>query len=144
MYTKRNFAVMPRTIGGLIEDVFQNGRTYFNEEVTAFSAPVNIQETDKTYEVSLVAPGLKKEDFKIAVDRDLLKISYDHKEETTEQQENKWIRNEYRMKSFKRTFTLNEKIDSANISAKYADGILAVSLPKKETAEPTAHEITIN
>ena len=144
MYTKRSYAVMPRTIGGLIEDVFQNGWNQLNEEVSAFSAPVNIQETDKSYEVHLVAPGLKKEDFKLNIERDILTISAEQKAENKEGQDGKWLRNEYRMKSFKRSFTLNDKVDAGKISAKYTDGVLVVSLPKKEVSEPAAHEITVN
>jgi len=149
MYTtRRNYGINPRTIGGFIEDAFQNGVSRFNEEVSAYAAPVNIKETDNSYEVHVVAPGLKKEDFKLSVDRGLLNISYEHKEEVKEegkeQTTNKWVRNEYRTRSFKRTFTVTDKIDTASISAKYTDGILVVNLPKKEVNEPAAKEITID
>jgi len=143
MYYKRNYAVSPRTIGGFIEDVFQNG---WNHEVSNFSAPVNIQETDKSYELHLVAPGMKKEDFKLNIENNTLHISAEQKakEENKEPQEGKWIRSEYRTRSFKRSFTLDEKIDAGNIAAKYADGVLVVSLPKKEVSEPATHEIAVN
>ncbi len=149
MYTtRRNYGINPRTIGGFIEDVFQNGVSRINEEVSAYAAPVNIRETDSSYEVHVVAPGLKKEYFKLSVDRGLLNISYEHKEEAKEegkeQTTDKWVRNEYRTRSFKRTFTVTDKIDTAGISAKYTDGILVVNLPKKEVQEPTAKEITID
>ncbi len=144
MYNTRNYAVSPRTIGGLIEGAFN----HFNDEVAAHAAPVNIQETEHSYEVHVVAAGFKKEDFKISVDKNTLSISAEHKVETTEagqpQPENKWLRKEYRMKSFKRSFTLNEKIDTGKIGAKYADGILVVSLPKKENSEPATQEIAVN
>ena len=81
---------------------------------------------------------------KISVDKNLLQISYEHKEENKDQQTGKWIRNEYKMRSFKRSFTLNEKIDAGKISAKYADGVLVIGLPKKEVTEPTVHEIAVN
>ena len=48
------------------------------------------------------------------------------------------------MKSFKRSFNLNEKIDAGKIAAKYADGVLVITLPKKEVSEPSAHEISVN
>ena len=105
--------------------------------------PVNIQETDKTYELHVIAPGLKKEDFKLGIEKNILNISFEQKEENKEQA-GKWIRSEYQMKSFKRSFTLNEKIEASGIAAKYADGVLIVSLPKKEIAEPTAQEIPVN
>lgn len=145
MYYKSKYGVMPRTFGGLIEDVFQNGVNIFHDDVPVRSnVPVNIKETDKSYELHVVAPGLHKEDIKINVDRDILTISFEQKEEATEKAEGKWLRNEYHFRSFKRSFTLNEKVDAANINAKYNDGILNVSLPKKENAEPTAHQISVS
>jgi len=144
MYNRRTYGVSPRTIGGFIEDMFQNGLGRINEEVSAYAAPVNIQETDKSYELHLVAPGIKKEDFKISLDKNVLNISLEQKEENKDQQEGKWLRNEYRNRSFKRSFTLNDKIDATKISAKYADGILAVTLPKKEAAEQPVQDIAIN
>ncbi len=134
---------MPRTIGGLMEDLISNGWSRINEEVSSFNAPVNIQETETSYELHLVAPGLKKEDFKINLDRNVLTLSYDHKEENKEQ-DGKWLRSEFNRNSFKRSFTLNEKIDGSKINAKYADGILLVTLPKKEPTEHVAQEITVN
>lgn len=146
MYNKRSFAVMPRTLGGFFEDVFQNGLNQFNEEVSAFQVPVNIQETEKSYELHVVAAGLKKEDFKLSIDRNILNISFEHKEESKEEgsDQGKWLRTEYKVRSFKRSFTLNEKINTNGISAKYNDGILNISLPKKELSEPTTHEISVN
>lgn len=144
MYNRRNFGFAPRTFGTFIEDALQNGVNRFNEEFSAFSAPVNVQETEKGYELQVIAPGLKKEDFKVSVDRNLLTISYEHKEEEkAEGQEPKVLRNEYRQRSFKRTFTLNEKVEAGNISAKYTDGILYISLPKKENVANPAQDITV-
>ncbi len=143
MYTtRRNFSIDPRAFGGLIENVFQ-GANRHHEEANVYLAPVNIHETDNNYEVHLIAPGLKKEDFKINLDQNILNISYEHKDENKEQAEGKWLRSEYRTRSFKRSFTLNEKIDATAIAAKYNDGILVVTLPKKEVEEPTAKEITV-
>jgi HSP20 family protein len=144
MYTKRSYAVMPRTVGGFLGDIFQNGWNQFNEEVSALSAPVNIQETEKSYELHVVAPGLKREDFKLNIENDTLQISAEQKAENKDQQDGKWIRSEFRTRSFKRSFVLNDKVEANNISAKYADGVLVVSLPKKEVTKPAAHEITVN
>lgn len=144
MYMKRNYAVMPRTVGGFLEEAFQHGWNHLNEEVTAMSVPVNIHETDNSYELHLVAAGLKKEDFRINIEKNILTVSVEQKEENKEGQEGKWIRNEYKMKSFKRSFSLNDKVDTGKIAAKYADGILTVTLPKKETSEPATHQIAVN
>jgi HSP20 family protein len=139
MHYKRNFGVMP----GFFENALQHGWNNLAEEANLSSVPVNIQETDKSYELHVVAAGLKKEDFKLNIDRNILNISFEQKEENKEQ-EGKWLRKEYAMKSFKRSFTLNDKVDAANISAKYSDGILDITLPKKEVSEPTTHDIQVN
>jgi HSP20 family protein len=143
MYYKKNYGVAPRTFSGLLEDMFQGGWNRIQEEVNAFGAPVNITETEKSYELKLVAPGIKKEDVKLTLDKNLLTIAYEHKEESTENTD-KMLRSEYSIRSFKRTFTLNEKIDTSSISAKYADGILNISLAKKESVEQPVHEIAVN
>ena len=143
MYSKNH--IMPRALGSLIEDIFSNGinKVWGEEGLTdRADAPVNIRESDNAYELHLVAPGLKKEEFKINIDRNILTLSFEHKEEETEQT-GKLLRNEYKAKSFKRSFTLNDKIDAAGISARYTDGILNVTLPKKEQNEVTAQEINV-
>ncbi len=145
MYTKRNFGMMPRTVNGLMEDIFFNGLNRMSEEPGYAQVPVNIKETTDAFEVHAIAPGLKKEDFRINVDKNNLTVSFDHKEEQKETAEDgKWLRSEYKMRSFKRSFTLNEKIDTSKISAKYADGVLVVNLPKKEVSEPATMEISVN
>lgn len=141
-YNRSNFA--PRAINGLMEDVFQNGlnRVFFDDKKDYSFIPVNIQETDKSYELHVVAPGLKKEDFKLSIDKNVLNISFEQKEENKEEN-TKWLRNEYRFRSFKRSFTLNDKVNTNNISAKYNDGILNITLPKKEVSEATAKDIVV-
>lgn len=145
MYTKRNFGMMPGAVNGLMENFFFNGLNRTAEDSSFHQVPVNIKETEGSYDLHVVAPGLKKEDFKISVEKNLLTISFEQKEEHKENEnEGKWLRSEYRMRSFKRSFTMNEKVETAKISAKYADGVLLVSLPKKEVSEPATHEIAVN
>jgi HSP20 family protein len=145
MYTKRNYGILPRTVNGLMEDIFFNGVNKVHEESALFQVPVNILETDASYDLHVVSPGLKKEDFKISIDKNLLTIAFEHKEEHKEEnKEGKWLRSEYRMRSFKRNFTVNEKVDVTKVAAKYADGILVVALPKKETVESSTLEIAVN
>ena len=145
MYAKRSYGLMPRTMNGFMEDFFFNGMNRTADDASLFQVPVNIKETEAHYELHVITPGLAKEDFKIMVDKNVLTISFEHKEENKEHATNgKWLRNEFRMRSFKRSFTLNEKVDTAGIGAKYTDGILLVTIPKKETTESTVHEIAIN
>ena len=145
MYTK-NSNVMPRTIGGLLENAFQNGfnRMWADDHsIDTSHAPVNIQDMDECYELQVIAPGLNKEEFKLAVNNNVLTISYDHKEDVKEQSA-KMLRSEYIIRSFKRSFTLNEKIDTKGISASYTNGILYVTMPKKEQVKPTTQQISVD
>jgi len=144
MYNKK-YGMMPRVFNGIMDDVLQNGwgKILADDHGVQAFVPVNIKETDAAYELHVVAPGLKKEDFKINLEQDILTISFEHKEESKEQQEGKWLRNEYRFRSFKRSFTMNDKVNAAGISAKYNDGVLFITLPKKETAEQTSQQINV-
>src|SRR6188474_1765627 len=141
-----------RTVSNWMDQIFQdNLNRFFNDDFWGFNGlnhqvnvPVNIRETDKSYEMSLVAPGLRKEDFKLNVTDDLLIVSYEQKEERNE--ENKdggWLRKEYRMQSFTRNFTIDESVDVNKISASYDNGILHLSLPKKENARKLSKTIEV-
>jgi HSP20 family protein len=103
--------------------------------------PVNIRETEQSFDVQLVAPGLKKEDFNIEIDNDLLTISSENKTDKTTQEEGKFTRREFRFTSFKRSFTLPETVKAEEINAAYQDGILTITLPKKEEALPKAKRL---
>jgi HSP20 family protein len=88
------------------------------------------------------APGLKKEDIKINVEDGLLTVSYE-KKEGAGAEEYKTVRREFGYHSFKRTFTLGDKINAADIQAKYEDGILKVLVPKKAEAQAVSKQIDI-
>ncbi len=104
---------------------------------------VNITEQKDNYLVSLAAPGLKKEDFKIDVDGNMLTISSE-KEETKEEKDKRFTRKEYNYSSFSRSFTLPEEINREKIDARYEDGVLKISLPRKEEAKkPAAKQIAV-
>ena len=144
MYYNKNFGIAPRAISGLFEDIFNTnlGKVFHDDHREYVSAPVNVKETDTAFELQIIAPGLKKEDFKVAIDKNILNISFEQKEEAKEET-GKWVRKEYHFRSFKRSFTLNEKVNQAGITAGYTDGVLTITLPKKETTEATTQEITI-
>ncbi len=103
----------------------------------------NVYETTGAYQLEVNAPGRNKEDFKIEVDKGLLTISYEKKEESTTEGP-KSIRREFSFNSFKRSFSLDEKIDATAIQAKYENGILKIELPKKAEAKIEPKQITIN
>jgi len=94
---------------------------------------VNLKETDTKIEVELAAPGMKREDFKVEIDNDILMISSekeDNKEEVNKKEN--YIRREFNYQTFSRTFSLPETIDENKIEATYKDGILHVMVGKKE------------
>ncbi|MDD2797702.1 MAG: Hsp20/alpha crystallin family protein [Bacteroidales bacterium] len=100
-----------------------------------YSVPsVNVKENENNFEVEMAAPGLQKADFKIDLNRNLLTISSEKKEETEVKESNSYTRKEFSYQSFSRSFTLPEIVDSEAISAKYDNGILTVTIPKKEIA----------
>jgi HSP20 family protein len=92
---------------------------------------VNITENNDEYKVTLAAPGMKKDDFKIDVEGNMLTISSE-KEESKEEKEKRFTRKEYNYSSFSRSFTLPEEINKEKIEASYEEGILKIALPRKE------------
>ena len=104
-----------------------------NSEFTIPS--VNVKETETDFKIEMAIPGQKKEDLKISVEENVLTISCEKKENIEENKDCRYTRREYRYHSFSRTFTLPETCETDKISASYEDGILSVSLPKKEITE---------
>lgn len=94
-----------------------------------FYAPVNIEEFDDRYEIFLAAPGYEKSDFKISLTGNLLSLSVDKAEAKSE---SNWQRKEFALGAFKREFELSEKINQEDIEAQYKDGILSITLQKKD------------
>lgn len=106
------------------------------------AVPVNIHETKDGYHLEFNTPGLKKEDLKINVENDLLTVSYEKKEET-KSEDYKTVRREFSYSSFKRSFTISDKINAENIQGKYEDGILKIYLPKKAEAQAVTKQISV-
>jgi HSP20 family protein len=145
-------SAQPATFGSVVDRLFQNNlNRFFDDDVWGFNGvqtrnqvPVNIRETDKTYELEVIAPGLKKQDFQLNLAGDLLTISFEHQEEKNEEDKNQyWLRQEFRKTAFSRSFTLDETVDAAKATARYEDGVLQVSLPKKENAQQVSRTISI-
>jgi HSP20 family protein len=97
---------------------------------------VNLKETDDKLKVELAAPGMKKEDFKIEIDNNMLMISSEKEEEKEEtRKKDNYVRKEFSYQSFCRSFTLPDYIDENKIEASYKDGILHVDIAKKENGK---------
>lgn len=114
-----------------------------NYSGTSHTMPsVNVQENDHEFIVDVAAPGMKKDDFKIELNNNLLFIKSEMTNEKDLVNEENFTRKEFNYQSFQRSFTLNDKIvDEANIKAVYKDGILSITLPKKEEAKPKPSRI---
>lgn len=104
--------------------------------------PVNIHETKDGWHLELSAPGRNKEDFKVQLEKGLLTISFE-KQEETKSEDYKTISREFSIKSFKRSFSVDEKINTENIQAKYENGVLKIHLPKKEDLSEPNKQIAI-
>jgi len=103
---------------------------------------VNIIEEEKQFVLELAVPGMKKEDFKINLENQVLTISKEEKEEKEEKKEN-YSRREFYFNSFSRSFSLPKIVVADKIKADYKDGILMLSLPKDEKATLT-RQISVN
>lgn len=132
-----------RRTGGLypsfMEDFFdENWSGQGNGFDTGTRVPaVNVKEADDNFEIQLAAPGMEKENFKINVENNILSISAETKSGNEEKDENgKYTKREFSFNSFKRSFSLPESDDDEDIKANYENGILKLSIPKKEEARP--------
>ena len=130
---------LPRTFNGLVEDIFNgNAARFFRDDAGhdewvrhSYQVPVNVKENESGYTLEVVAPGVAKEDLKLQVNDKVLTLSFELKE-SEQKEEGKWLRREFKHRSFKRSFTLGEQVDTEKITAAYNNGILLLTLPKKE------------
>ena len=117
---------------------------FTGSDYLAKSPSVNIIETDNSYDLELSVPGFNKENISINVENDVLTIKGETK---TEKEENKksYTRHEFSYSSFTRSFNLNDQVRGDKIGADYKDGILTITIPKKEEAKKgLAREIKIS
>jgi HSP20 family protein len=133
-----------RPFGNLLQDLINEVPGFVGKEVskTFQQPPVNIVETEDGYQLELIAPGRQKEDFKVTVEKGLLTIAFEQKTENNPA-ELKVIRKEFSLTTFKRSFSVDEKIDTDNIQAKYENGLLKFFLPKKEEVKVQPQSISI-
>lgn len=125
-------------------DVFDSivNDSFLSDKLVARVPAVNIAENDNEFQIELAVPGLKKEDFKINLDKNVLSISAEKKTENN-QETKKYSKREYSYNSFVRSFTLPDSADYAKIEADYADGILKLTVAKREEAKFQSREIAV-
>lgn len=136
---KKNGSLLPG-----FNDIFESvlGETLFTDRRVNSLPAVNIHESNEAYHIELAAPGLKKEDFRVNVERDMLTISSEQSEQKTAHDKN-YNRREFSYGSFTRMFNLPEGADVDRITASYHDGILHLDLPKREEAKAVVRQIEI-
>ena len=138
--------IVKRNLGNInqaFDELFNGIPSWENNQNNWHQVPVNIHETKEAYHLEVLAPGRKKEEFKVEVNKDLLSISYEQTQKT-EDDNYKTLRREFKFKSFKRTFTVDNTINTDKIEAKYEDGVLKLLLPKKEELTIAPKTVTIN
>ena len=132
--------------GFLTDDWFDSSLANWRSARVSMPA-VNVREGNDDFVIEVVAPGMKRGDFTVALDNNILFISSDRQEGTEQNgRKDEYLRREYSFHAFQRSFSLPEaKVEGGKISAKYSDGILYVTVPKKEEAKlKPARQIAIS
>ena len=132
-----------KSFDSVVDDFFNSIPNLWNDGYNGINlAPVNITETAEGFNLDVSVPGINKEDIKVNIEKGLLTISYEKKEES-KSEDAKTIRREFGHRSFKRTFTVAEQVNADAIQAKYENGILKLYLPKKEQVKETAKQVVV-
>lgn len=141
MNTSRYNSRSAMTLDRMIDDFFKTGWSHFTGADTCHDNPaVNVVEKGEEFVVEMAAPGLKKGDFEIGVKDNVLTISAgqttkDKEEVEASEEHTRYTRKEFSYAQFKRSFKLPKTIEVGSIEAAYEEGILVVTLPKKEEAK---------
>ncbi|PTX08978.1 Hsp20/alpha crystallin family protein [Sphingobacterium faecium] len=139
-----NFSIFSPMFNDFNRELLNWGNSNYSSTSTTVPS-VNIKEDGNTFEVEVAAPGMSKDDFKITLDGNLLTIS-SAKEEKNEEKRDNYTRREFSYQSFQRSFELHrDVVDQDNIEARYENGLLRLTIPKKEEAkqkEPRLIEIS--
>jgi HSP20 family protein len=137
---RKNYGSLLPGFNDVFDSIFND--TFFNDRMVTRVPAANISETDNHYHVELAAPGLKKEDFKISLDRNVLHISVEQQSTNEETQKN-YSKREYSYNSFVRSFTLPDSANAEEIEAAYTDGVLKLDIAKREEAKAVRRQIEI-
>lgn len=129
-----NTIVRKNQVSDFFDELFNRDMPLFFDRITGFSIPaVNVSEGKEDFIIEVAAPGLAKDDFSIDLENNLLTISSE--KETEDDVDRRQMRKEFNYGAFKRSFTLPLAADSTAISAKHENGILMITIPKKEEAK---------
>lgn len=141
----RDLVNLQQRINRVFNDTARSASAKTDEgfDSATWSPVVDIRETEESYEIKADIPGVKKEDISIDIGDNTLTIKGERKFEAEESKED-YIRVERSYGAFSRSFALPRNVDSKNIKAKYKDGILDLTLPKKEEAKPKKINIEVS
>jgi len=140
---RRNQSWLPSIFSDLFDDDFAV------MPARQFASPaVNIKETDKEFKIEIAAPGMTKEDFSVHVDNDeelVIALDKKDKKENKEEKGCNYLRREFSYVSYHQSYTLPENIDLDAISAEMVNGVLNITLPKKEEVKkvPACRQIEV-
>jgi HSP20 family protein len=104
---------------------------------------VNVKDRESSYEIELTAPGLRKEDFNIHIENGVLTISSESSKEEEEKNE-KFTRKEFRYNAFSRSFSLPDNAKEDDLKALYENGLLKVTIAKKQIESPKRKQIEVS
>ncbi|MCE7993998.1 MAG: Hsp20/alpha crystallin family protein [Roseivirga sp.] len=132
----RLFPKMPSLLSGFFddEDFFDMDLSRTGNGLASRLPAANVKENENEFTIDLAVPGMKKDDFRIEIENGALSISSEKKEESEDKTDD-YTRKEFSYSSFSRSFRLPDSVKEDKIKAKYDNGVLIVSLPKKEEAK---------
>lgn len=131
------------SFNGFLDEFFNRNISNFVGSDAVLNQPaINVVETENSFKLELAAPGFDKQDFSVNVENDFLIVSA-NRETTTEEKNERYTRREFAVSSFKRSFKLPKTVNQEAIAAVYENGILNVTIGKKEEAKPVVKTIEI-
>ena len=120
------------TLARMMDNFFDRDFVSGFERNCGCAPATNILEKPDQYEVQLAVPGLKKEDFHMEVENNMLTVSYQKKEDENSVNEENFLRREYAVENFTRSFTIPKQVNAENISARYENGMLYIAIPRAD------------
>ena len=136
---KKNNSLMPG-FNDVFDSIFND--SFFSDRTIARVPAVNVSESTDHFHIELAAPGLKKEDFKLSIDHNVLYIAVEQQAETHDTGR-KYNKREFSYSSFVRSFVLPQAADQNRVEAAYEDGVLKVNIAKKEEAKSISRQILL-
>jgi HSP20 family protein len=127
-------------------DVFSNNdhfRPLFSDGADYSVPAINIKESESHFEIEIAAPGQRKEDFRVALEKNMLTISTEKKSQS-EDNEGRYTRREFGYSAFSRSFIIPDNVDQDKITANHTNGVLIVELPKMKPEKKEAKTIQVS